>query len=137
MIYADNAATTKISKAAADTMYSLMQETWGNPSSLYSFGQKAKEVLEKSREEIAAVIGKDGATPVPVDVPVNAHMQGLMRIVKTYEKYTVEAGMTGSDAAAMNALMVHPLVGDYEKALKCFTEMKWAHKEFLPQFFKY
>ena len=59
MIYADNAATTKISKAAADTMYSLMQETWGNPSSLYSFGQKAKEVLEKSREEIAAVIGAD------------------------------------------------------------------------------
>ena len=59
MIYADNAATTKISKAAADTMYSLMQETWGNPSSLYSFGQKAKEVLEKAREEIAAVIGAD------------------------------------------------------------------------------
>ena len=59
MIYADNAATTKISKAAADTMYSLMQETWGNPSSLYSFGQKAKEVLEQSREEIAAVIGAD------------------------------------------------------------------------------
>lgn len=87
--------------------------------------------------EIAAVIGKDGAKPVPIDVPVNAHMQGLMRIVKTYEKYAVEAGMTGSDAAAMNALMVHPLVGDYEKARKCFTEMKWAHKEFLPQFFKY
>ena len=59
MIYADNAATTKISKTAADTMYSLMQETWGNPSSLYSFGQKAKEVLEQSREEIAAVIGAD------------------------------------------------------------------------------
>ncbi|MBR3400856.1 MAG: cysteine desulfurase [Parasporobacterium sp.] len=59
MIYADNAATTKISKSAADTMYSLMQETWGNPSSLYSFGQKAKEVLEKAREEIAAVIGAD------------------------------------------------------------------------------
>ena len=59
MIYADNAATTKISKSAADTMYSLMQETWGNPSSLYSFGQKAKEVLEKAREEIAAVIGAE------------------------------------------------------------------------------
>ena len=57
MIYADNAATTKMSDAAVDTMTSLLQSAWGNPSSLYGHGQKAKEVLEKAREEIAAVIG--------------------------------------------------------------------------------
>ena len=57
MIYADNAATTKMSDAAIDTMTSLLQSAWGNPSSLYGHGQKAKEVLEKAREEIAAVIG--------------------------------------------------------------------------------
>ncbi|MCR5090992.1 MAG: cysteine desulfurase [Oscillospiraceae bacterium] len=59
MIYADNAATTKMSEAAIHTMTSLMSENWGNPSSLYVHGQKAKEVLEKAREEIAAVIGAD------------------------------------------------------------------------------
>ena len=59
MIYADNAATTKMSRAAADTMIKLFDETWGNPSSLYSFGQRAKEVLEESRSKIAAVIGAD------------------------------------------------------------------------------
>ena len=59
MIYADNAATTKMSEAAVNTMVSLMNESWGNPSSLYVHGQEAKEVLEKAREEIAEVIGAD------------------------------------------------------------------------------
>ena len=59
MIYADNAATTKMSETAINTMVSLMQETYGNPSSLYSTGQRAKEALEEARETIAAIIGAD------------------------------------------------------------------------------
>jgi cysteine desulfurase len=46
-----------MSEAAIQTMTSLMNENWGNPSSLYVHGQKAKEALEKAREEIASVIG--------------------------------------------------------------------------------
>ncbi|MBR6477184.1 MAG: cysteine desulfurase [Lachnospiraceae bacterium] len=57
MIYADNAATTRMSKNAIDTMVSVMNETFGNPSSLYEIGQRAKEVLEKAREDVAAAIG--------------------------------------------------------------------------------
>ena len=57
MIYADNAATTKMSEAAVNKMVALINETWGNPSSLYSVGQEAKEALEKAREDVAAVIG--------------------------------------------------------------------------------
>ena len=57
MIYADNAATTKMSDAAIDTMLKLMKETYGNPSSLYGFGQQAKDVLESAREDIAKIIG--------------------------------------------------------------------------------
>ena len=59
MIYADNAATTSMSEAAINTMTTLIRETYGNPSSLYEFGQKAKEVLEQAREETAAIIGAD------------------------------------------------------------------------------
>ena len=59
MIYADNAATTKMSQAAIDKMVSLMNDTYGNPSSLYRFGQKAKEELELARETIASVIGAE------------------------------------------------------------------------------
>ena len=57
MIYADNAATTKKSEAAISAMLNCMKETWGNPSSLYGLGQRAKEALEDAREQIAVCIG--------------------------------------------------------------------------------
>lgn len=57
MIYADNAATTQVSKAAVDEMLPYFSEYYGNPSSLYTFGQKAKEALEDARARIAACIG--------------------------------------------------------------------------------
>ena len=56
MIYADNAATTRMSDTAIETMTALMKECYGNPSSLYGTGQKAKEVLEQAREEVAALL---------------------------------------------------------------------------------
>ncbi len=59
MIYADNAATTKMSKVAIDTMISHMSEDYGNPSSLYTIGQKAKEILEEARNDVAKVIGAE------------------------------------------------------------------------------
>ena len=54
MIYADNAATTKMSRIAIDAMLPYMEEIWGNPSSLYVAGQKAAEALWSARERIAA-----------------------------------------------------------------------------------
>ncbi len=57
MIYADNAATTKMSEAAVNIMTEVIRDNWGNPSSLYMHGQRAKEVLEKAREDIAELIG--------------------------------------------------------------------------------
>ena len=59
MIYADNAATTKMSEAALNTMVSVIRENYGNPSSLYSVGQKAKETLEEARRTVAEAIGAD------------------------------------------------------------------------------
>ena len=56
-IYADNAATTPMSRVALDAMIPCLEKLYGNPSSLYTIGQEAKEVLERAREEIAAVIG--------------------------------------------------------------------------------
>lgn len=58
-IYADNAATTKMSKTAIDTALYYMENVFGNPSSLYTTGQKAKEELEKARAEIACIIGAE------------------------------------------------------------------------------
>ena len=58
-IYADNAATTKMSRTAIDTMIPYMEEGYGNPSSLYVLGQQAKEALDEARATIAAVINAD------------------------------------------------------------------------------
>lgn len=86
--------------------------------------------------EVAARVGKNGAVPVPVGEVNNRHIVALMRIVKEYENLTVKAAITGSDEIALNALLLHPLVGDWEAASKCFNEMKEAHKQYLPQYFK-
>ena len=56
-VYADNAATTKISNAALQAMMPAFETYYGNPSSLHSVGQEAKEVLENARERMAACIG--------------------------------------------------------------------------------
>lgn len=58
-IYADNAATTKMSEAAIQAMNDCVRNWWGNPSSLYGIGQRAKEKLEEAREEVAAVINAE------------------------------------------------------------------------------
>lgn len=55
-IYADNAATTKMSRNAIEAMLPYMKEIYGNPSSLYEIGQRAKEELEAARSRAAAAL---------------------------------------------------------------------------------
>ena len=56
-IYADNAATTKMSRTAIDAMLPYMETHYGNPSSLHSVGQEAAEALQDARERIAVCLG--------------------------------------------------------------------------------
>ncbi len=84
--------------------------------------------------EIPAIVGKNGARPININPEKNEHIIALTRIVKAYEKLAVTAGMNGDDTAAHNALMLHPLIGDFEAGKKCYEEMKQAHKTYLPQF---
>ncbi len=56
-VYADNAATTCVSKTALDAMMPYLTEQYGNPSSLYAFAQNAKEALENARKTVADIIG--------------------------------------------------------------------------------
>ena len=55
-VYADNAATTKMSRVAIDAMLPYMETVFGNPSSLHSIGQRAKEALTDARETVAACL---------------------------------------------------------------------------------
>ena len=58
-VYADNAATTAVSKTALDAMMPYLTDYYGNPSSLYAFAQKAKEALEEARATVASIIGAE------------------------------------------------------------------------------
>lgn len=58
-VYADNAATTQMSDSALKAMMPLLTDIYGNPSSLHSVGQIAKEHLEAARETVAECIGAD------------------------------------------------------------------------------
>ena len=56
-VYADNAATTQMSKTAINAMLPYFDNIYGNPSSLYTIGQEAKKALEDARNRIAACLG--------------------------------------------------------------------------------
>ena len=59
MIYADNAATTKISDSVLDKMLPFLQEQFGNASSQYSLGTKARRAIEQARQQVAMAIGAE------------------------------------------------------------------------------
>ena len=56
-VYADNAATTKMSRVAIEAMVPYFENVYGNPSSLHSVGQEAKEALEDARARMAKILG--------------------------------------------------------------------------------
>lgn len=58
-VYADNAATTAVSKNVVDAMMPYLTEHYGNPSSLYAVGQTAFQAVKKARGQVAEVLGAD------------------------------------------------------------------------------
>ena len=56
-VYADNAATTAMSQTAIDAMVPYFNKVFGNPSSLHSMGQEAKEALDAARQTVADCLG--------------------------------------------------------------------------------
>ena len=83
--------------------------------------------------EIKCNVNRSGITPVPISTPENFYIKGIMQAVKAYEKLTVRAAINGSRKDAIAALMVHPLIGDFQKAKAVLDEMALANAEFLPK----
>lgn len=85
-IYADNAATTKMSRTAIDTMVKYMEENYGNPSSLYMIGQKAKEALEEARATVADVINAEPREIIFTSGGSEADNQAILSAARLGEK---------------------------------------------------
>ena len=58
-VYADHAATTPVHEAARKAMLHCLEEDYGNPSSLHSVGQRAREILDQARAEVATCLNAD------------------------------------------------------------------------------
>lgn len=86
MIYADNAATTKMSKSAINAMIPYIEEFYGNPSSLYSFGQKSKEALENARAVVADCIGAEPREIYFTSGGSEADNQAIISVARLGEK---------------------------------------------------
>ncbi|MGJ7910157.1 6-phospho-beta-glucosidase [Neobacillus sp. LXY-1] len=88
-----------------------------------------------SAVEISCVITKDGPKPIAVgELPIP--IRGLIQTIKSFERVTIDAAVTGDYNTALLALTINPLVGSDRIARQILDEMLEAHKEYLPQFFK-
>ena len=78
-VYADNAATTPVSKKVVEAMLPYMTEHYGNPSSLYSVGQTAARAVDKARAQVAEALGADAI--VNIRYASSAIMQGAAEVI--------------------------------------------------------
>ena len=101
-IYADNAATTKTSRTAIEAMIPYFDEIYGNPSSLHTAGQRAKEALESARETVAECIncspkevyftsgGSEADNQAIISAAKNGERKGKKHIISTaFEHHAV------------------------------------------------
>ena len=81
-VYADNAATTKMSRAAIEAMLPYLEGVYGNPSSLHSMGQQAKEELEDARMRMAALLGCEAGEIIFTSGGSEADNQAILSAAK-------------------------------------------------------
>lgn len=84
--------------------------------------------------EVPCIVGAHGPMPLHIG-PLPATVRPLCQMVKAWETWTVEAGVTGSRQAALLAMVTNPLVPSVEVARTLLEEMLEANRAYLPQFF--
>ena len=90
-------------------------------------------IPSESAVEVSCMITKDGPKPLAVgELPVS--VRGLVQSIKSFERMTIEAALTGDYNTALLALTINPLVGSDKIAKKILDEMLEAHRTYLPQF---
>ncbi len=83
--------------------------------------------------EVPAVLGREGARPLPMG-PLPTAVAGLLHALQAYDELAVEAAMTGSRQKALQAMLANPLIHSHELAERLLDELMEAHKAHLPQF---
>ncbi len=150
-VYADNAATTSISKTALDAMMPYLTDYYGNPSSLYSFGQKAAEALQASRETVAKYLnaspkeiyftsgGSEADNQAIVSAARLGARKGKKHIISTqFEHHAVLHTLSRLEKEGFEVTLLDPhsdgviRLEDVEKALRedtCLVTIMFANNE--------
>lgn len=84
-IYVDHSATTKVRPEVVEAMLPLLSENFGNPSSIHTFGRKAREYLNKSRVEIASLIGSSENQIIFTSGGTESNNTVILGLVRVYE----------------------------------------------------
>lgn len=86
LIYLDYNATTPMAESVIEVIYNEMKTTWGNPSSSYLIGRKAKNVIENARERVADMLGTKPCNIIFTSGGTEASNMAIFSAVKHYEK---------------------------------------------------
>lgn len=123
------------SEAAVNLMVSLHNDKRDIQTLNVTNGKILDFLPEDAAIEVNCVVTGKGPIPLPVtNVPEQA--KGLIHAVKTYERLTIEAAITGDRAIALQAMASHPLVPSVKIAKALLDEMLEQNKPYLPAFFK-
>ncbi|MEK3751470.1 6-phospho-beta-glucosidase [Paenibacillus sp. FSL E2-8871] len=122
------------SEAAVQLMKSIYNDT-GDIQTVNVRNQGAIPCLPDDVSiEINCVIKSDGPHALGLVKPLPPQIRGLLQVVKSYEELTIEAAVKGDYASALQALTLHPLVGDERIAKAVLADILEQNADFLPQF---
>jgi cysteine desulfurase len=86
-VYLDNAATTPLDKQVLEAMLPLMQEHFGNPSSIHGFGRKTRAVIENARKSVAKLLN---VSPAEIFFTSGGTEADNMAIVQTIQDHGIK-----------------------------------------------
>ena len=141
-VYADNAATTKMSQTALNAMLPAMEENFGNPSSLHSVGQRAAELLMKSRETVARCLncqpreiiftsgGSEADNQALLSAAAIGRRKGKMHIISTaFEHHAILHTLKKLLPVHENGMVSAQQVADAIREDTCLVTVMYANNE--------
>jgi len=121
----------------SDLALSVMSAIYNNVDSWIVVNVRNNNTLDflpkEAVIEASCIVNASGIRPISVEQPPKA-VQALIFEVKMYEQLAVEAALTGNEDKAIEALLAHPLVRDYEVIPELWSKLLEANRPYLPQF---
>ncbi|MBI3683781.1 MAG: 6-phospho-beta-glucosidase, partial [Acidobacteria bacterium] len=124
----------RYSEAAVNVILSLLLDRRDVQIVVTRNGTALPDLPPDASVEVPCIIGAHGVTPLSMG-PLPETIRPLCQQAKAWESATVKAGVSGSRADALYAMMVNPLVPSFAAAKALVDEMLEANREYLPQFF--